>query len=143
MAPVRGHRTQGGRSRFGSGPYHNSPVQRHDRSSQSGSAHFAGLKKIYFGKTSFAKLKEFIWGNERDDGISALATKVGLLHCCGREEAMARLGSFLLRASILVAMGWVWFNYVNGYPIGAVSAQAGIMVLIGIALYALTGVPPS
>jgi hypothetical protein len=26
---------------------------------------------------------------------------------------------------------------------GAVSAQAGIMVLIGIALYALTGVPPS
>jgi len=63
--------------------------------------------------------------------------------CCGGEEAMARLGSFLLRASILVAMGWVWFNYVNGYPIGAVSAQAGIMVLIGIALYALTGVPPS
>jgi hypothetical protein len=57
---------------------------------------------------------------------------------------MARLGSFLLRASILVAMGWVvWFNYVNGYPIGAVSAQAGIMVLIGMALYALTGVPPS
>jgi hypothetical protein len=102
------------------------------------------LKKVYFGKTGFAKLKEFIWGNERDDGISALATKVGLLHCCGMEEAMgARLGSFLLRASILVAMGWVWFNYVNGYPIGAVSARAGIMVLIGIALYALTGVPPS
>jgi hypothetical protein len=51
--------------------------------------------------------------------------------------------SLLLRASILVAIGWVWFNYVNGYPIGAVSAEAGIMVLIGIALYALTGVPPS
>jgi hypothetical protein len=56
---------------------------------------------------------------------------------------MARLGGFLLRASILVAIGWVWFNYVNGRPIGAVSAQAGIMVLIGIALYALTGVPPA
>ena len=37
----------------------------------------------------------------------------------------------------------VWFNYVNGSPMRAVSAQAGIMVLIGIALYALTGVPPS
>jgi hypothetical protein len=56
---------------------------------------------------------------------------------------MARLGSFLLRASILAAVGWVWFNYVNGYPMSPVSAQAGIMVLIGIALYALTGVPPS
>jgi hypothetical protein len=53
---------------------------------------------------------------------------------------MARLGGFLLRASILVAIGWVWFNYVNGRPIGAVSAQAGI---IGMALYALTGVPPA
>jgi hypothetical protein len=47
---------------------------------------------------------------------------------------MARLGSFLLRASILVAVGWVWFNYANGYPMNAVSAEAGIMVLIGIAL---------
>jgi hypothetical protein len=56
---------------------------------------------------------------------------------------MARLGSFLLRASILAAVGWIWFNYVNGYPMSPVSAQAGIMVLIGIALYALTGVPPS
>ena len=56
---------------------------------------------------------------------------------------MARLGSFLLRASILVAVGWVWFNYANGHPMKAVSAEAGIMVLIGIALYALTGVPPS
>jgi hypothetical protein len=56
---------------------------------------------------------------------------------------MARLGSFLLRASILIAVGWVWFNYVNDSPMSAVSAQAGIMVLIGIALYALTGVPPS
>ena len=56
---------------------------------------------------------------------------------------MARLGSFLLRASILVAVGWVWFNYANGYPMNAVSAEAGIMVLIGIALYAVTGVPPS
>jgi hypothetical protein len=37
----------------------------------------------------------------------------------------------------------VWLNYVNGYPIGTVSAEAGIMVLIGIALYALAGVPPS
>jgi hypothetical protein len=64
-------------------------------------------------------------------------------HCCGREEAMAWLGSFLLRASILVAVGWAWFNYANGHPMNAVSAEAGIMVLIGIALYALTGVPPS
>jgi hypothetical protein len=56
---------------------------------------------------------------------------------------MARLGGFLLRASILIAVGWVWFNYVNGSPMSAVSAQAGITVLIGIALYALTGVPPS
>ena len=39
---------------------------------------------------------------------------------------MARLGSFLLRASILVAVGWVWFNYANGYPMNAVSAEAGI-----------------
>jgi hypothetical protein len=58
---------------------------------------------------------------------------------------MARLRGLLLRASILTAVGWVWFNYVNGtfYSVGVVSAQAGIMVLIGIALYALTGVPPS
>jgi hypothetical protein len=41
-------------------------------------------------------------------------------------------------------MGWVWFNYVNGefYSMSVVSAQAGIMVLIGMALYALAGVPP-
>jgi hypothetical protein len=56
---------------------------------------------------------------------------------------MARLGGFLLRASIFVAVSWIRFNYVNGSPMSAVSAQAGIMVLIGIALYVLTGVPPS
>ena len=64
-------------------------------------------------------------------------------HCCRMEEAMARLGGFLFRASILAAVSWIWFNYVNGSPMSAVSAQAGIMVLIGIALYALTGMPPS
>jgi hypothetical protein len=50
-----------------------------------------------------------------------------------------------LLGSILVAVAWFWFNYQNGtlYPMDAVSEQSGIMVLIGIALYALTGVPPS
>jgi hypothetical protein len=57
---------------------------------------------------------------------------------------MARLGGYLLRGSILVAGAWVCFNYLNGplYPMSDVSAQAGVMVLIGIAIYALTGVPP-
>jgi hypothetical protein len=31
----------------------------------------------------------------------------------------------------------------NLYPMRTVSEQAGIMVLIGMALYAITGVPPS
>jgi hypothetical protein len=58
---------------------------------------------------------------------------------------MARLGGYLLRGCILVAIAWVLFNYRDGtlYPMSAVSAQAGIMVLIGVALYALTGLPPS
>ena len=58
---------------------------------------------------------------------------------------MARIGGYLLLGSILVAAAWVCFNYLSGalYPMGAVSAQAGVMVLIGIALFALTGVPPS
>ena len=54
-------------------------------------------------------------------------------------------GGYLLLGSILVAVAWFWFNYQNGtlYPMDAVSEQPGIMVLIGSALYALTGVPPS
>jgi hypothetical protein len=58
---------------------------------------------------------------------------------------MAWLRDFLLRASIRTAVGWVLFNYVYGtfYPMSAVSEQAGVMVLIGMALYAVTGVPPS
>jgi hypothetical protein len=58
---------------------------------------------------------------------------------------MAWLRGLLLHASIFMAVGWVWLNYANGtfYPMEVVSAQAGIMVLIGIALYAVTGVPPS
>jgi hypothetical protein len=58
---------------------------------------------------------------------------------------MSRFRGFLLRASVLIAGGWVWFNYVNGtsYPMSTVSKEAGIMVLIGIAIYTLTGVPPS
>jgi hypothetical protein len=57
---------------------------------------------------------------------------------------MARLRGFLLRASILIAGGWVWFNYVNAasHPM-RVSVQAGVIVLIGIVLYVITGVPPS
>jgi hypothetical protein len=57
---------------------------------------------------------------------------------------MAWLRGFLLQASILIAVGWLWFNYMgNLYPMRTVSEQAGIMVLIGMALYAATGVPPS
>jgi hypothetical protein len=58
---------------------------------------------------------------------------------------MAWLRGFLLRASIFIAVGWVWFNYMNGtfYPMRTVSEQAEIVVLVGLALYAVTGVPPS
>jgi hypothetical protein len=58
---------------------------------------------------------------------------------------MARIGGYLLRGSILVAVARVLFNLREGtlYPMSAVSEQAGVMVLLGIALYALTGVPPS
>ena len=52
---------------------------------------------------------------------------------------------FVAGKHILAAVAWFLFNYRNGtlYPMSAVSAQAGVMVLLGIALYALTGVPPS
>jgi hypothetical protein len=57
---------------------------------------------------------------------------------------MARLGGYLLLGSILVAVAWLLFNYRDGtlYSM-AVSAQAGVMVLLGLALYAVTGVPPA
>jgi len=50
---------------------------------------------------------------------------------------MAGLGNFLLRASILIAAGWLWLNYLTGWAFHSVShasAQAGIIVLTGIAL---------
>lgn len=52
---------------------------------------------------------------------------------------------FFVAASILTAVGWVWFNYVNATfnPISDISAQVCIMVLWEIALYAVTGVPAS
>jgi hypothetical protein len=56
---------------------------------------------------------------------------------------LRRLGNVLLWASILIAGGWVWLNYVQGQaPEGMpiVYAIAGIIVLVGIALrYILAG----
>ena len=54
---------------------------------------------------------------------------------------LLRLGHFLFWTSIFVAVCWVWLNdeidAAALYPMSTMSAQAGIMVLIGIALYAL------
>jgi hypothetical protein len=50
---------------------------------------------------------------------------------------MSVLGNFLLRASILIAAGWIWLNYWTRWAFHSSShtfAQAGIIVLIGIAL---------
>jgi hypothetical protein len=50
---------------------------------------------------------------------------------------MSALGHFLLRASILIAAGWIWLNYWTGWGShspGHAFEQAGIIVLIGIAL---------
>jgi hypothetical protein len=51
------------------------------------------------------------------------------------------------RESESVAICWVWLNYEIDaaalYPMSTVSAQAAIMVLIQLALYALIGVPRS
>jgi hypothetical protein len=49
---------------------------------------------------------------------------------------MAGLGNFLLRGSILIVVGWVWFNYSTDWVFHSASrasAQAGIIVLTGIA----------
>jgi hypothetical protein len=51
------------------------------------------------------------------------------------------------RESESVAICWVWLNYEIDaaalYPMNTVSAQAAILVLIQLALYALIGVPRS
>jgi hypothetical protein len=47
-----------------------------------------------------------------------------------------RLGNLLLWASVLVAVGWVWLNYLTDwelYSVNVAAAQAGIIILIGIA----------
>jgi hypothetical protein len=62
-------------------------------------------------------------------------------YCHTGGTMMAGLGNFLLRASILIAAGWVWLNYLSGWKFHSVShasAQAGIIVLTGIALRLLT-----
>jgi hypothetical protein len=50
---------------------------------------------------------------------------------------MHALGNFLLRASVLIAGGWILLNYSTRWTfnsVGHVSAQACIIVLIGLAL---------
>jgi hypothetical protein len=54
-----------------------------------------------------------------------------------RGIAMPGLGNVLFWASVLIAGAWIYFNYSTGgafYSLGNASPQAGIMVLIGIAL---------
>jgi hypothetical protein len=102
-------------------------------------AHFVGLKEISFRENEPREAQKIHLAKRTRRRNIALARRGAISRRSGGEETMARLGGFLLGASILVAIGWVW----SGRPIGAVSAQAGIMVLIGIALYALTGVPPA
>jgi hypothetical protein len=59
---------------------------------------------------------------------------------CGLRTEETTMAGFLLRASILIAAGWVWLNYSTGWKFHSVThvaAQAGIIVLTGIALLLL------